>query len=427
MSGETVNVESLGRFESDADRDLFLFETAWKNLTDAHSDINYVHSYCEAIEPRFLSEPILPTVEQVTDLLAYFVDNKRIYGNMINQMLEDLGFMNLDDAEAIISSLLVDGEVDEDALQALLNDSDKSQNLLLAILTLQYTGSKEVFKVIAACVKAKYGEIGKYLTIGGDLMSGNTQSLVKNILQEIFGPEVELPSELAESVMWDSATKVAVFVALGYSIIENGYDVYEYMQMNNFSWEEVAWNFGDAVIATGASFLSAFLGGALATSIGAGPAGVISVGAAIILTASWNFVKSRITGSYEIGDSGIMGNGLIFEDSQIDAFSHETDNKNGMIDLHSFEDNSHIEVDEDTAYAILAEDWKSYLANGTYYSEHQQQAIDAYFEAMANNNGKRPRQEIWDELIENFGPADPVGLDISTFTIDLLSLGLTYP
>ena len=422
-SGETVHVESLGQFENDQERNVFYFEKAFENLQEAYEDINDSKLLYDLIDNKYLSQELKPTTSEVQDIITYFVNNKKTYGSLINQMLEEL--------QDFLDNVIKDGVVDEKELEKYL--SGTKEDLLRALLTMSITGEKEIGKILAALVKINNEKIGTYAGISIDLAAGNPTSLFNQLIKNTIGEiDDDILNEFVDASTSNSVTLssfgikyLGVFLAVAYSGFSEGVNLYESSQYGNLTAEDWGWAIGSVAFA-GAS---AWAGTALAASGAGGP--VVFAGTAAIIAAGFLFssIKNYATGEYEIGQTGINGNGLILNDSDLAKLTGEAEAlENEQLIFRDVHGNN-LKVDQKTAYAILAEDWRNYSANQVYYTEGQAEAITNYFNNMANNDGSKTRQEIWNEFLADFdkGTDEYSTLDSNVFISDLLTIGLSYP
>ena len=378
----TVNVDSLGNFENEQERNVFFFEQAYQNLQDAYTAISTAEISFKGIDSKYLTRTMEPTAEEISGIIETLFSNKTAYRELINQMLEDLNYMSYDDALAFLDSLLdSSGEIDEEKLAAAYEEDEK--NFLDALLTFSLSGQKEVTRLLVALVKMKSKTTGQYLGIAADLAQGNTKSLVTLLFKNLFKEESDdvlnglVEGEVGSSVSLKSVAvkNLAIGIAFAYAVVSEGAGLIERSQLNNLTFEDWAWAVGNVAFATGSAYLASVIASA------GGPYGVVAVAVGIVVSFLFKTIKDFIQGNYEIGNTGIPRNGLIFTDEVIASITGEKDNKNTNFMICDSEGN-YINVDLETAFAILVEDWEDYI-NLDDITDAERVAVDKFLRAVA--------------------------------------------
>ena len=378
----TVNVDSLGNFEDEQERNLFFFEQAYQNLQDAYTAISAADLSFKAIDSKYLTRTMEPTVEEISNIIETLFSNKTVYRDLINQMLEDLNYMSYDDALAFLDSLLDSSrEIDEEKLAKAYEKDEKS--FLEALLTFSLSGQKEVTRLLVALVKWKSKTTGQYLGIAADLAQGNTKSLVTLLFKNLFNEQSDdvlnslAEGELSSSVSLRSIAvkNLAIGMAFAYAVVSEGAGLIDRSQTNKLTFEDWAWAVGNVAFATGSAYLAALI---------AAPGGVYFVAATavgIALSLIFKSIKDLIQGNYEIGNTGVPRNGVIFSDDILAQLTGEKDNQKTTFMIVDNEGNC-IDVDLETAFAILVEDWEDYIHIDE-ITDTDRIAIDKFLRAVA--------------------------------------------
>ena len=380
MGGDNVDIESLGRFESDQEENLFYFSQAFENLQQASDSISNATLNYEIIDEKYRTVPLKPSITEVNNIMSYLFENKETYRNMINLMLEDLQLMNYDDMESFISQFYDNnGELDVDKLIEYYEQDEKT--FLKAILTMSISSDSRLFAVFNALVIHKMPNIDQYISQGA---AKGSKALLNKLFKSIFSTSADdLPVQSAElagsTILSHGYIAASTILAIVYASASEGVDLYSKSQYGDLTAEDWGWAIASVGVSGGIAFGSAVLYAAGAT----GPWGILVAAGGIVIGFIFNGLRTYFTGSGEIGHTSIRRNGIIFDDDFIAEYTGELDKKDGMWSLRDL-DNNIITVDKETARSIIAEDWRSYIRVDI-LDDESIQALDEFIKATTSN------------------------------------------